>query len=133
MNLKILIADNDYDNRKILKDALEASGFAVVEAADGKKAMDMAQEELPGLIFMARTMPKMDGWEVARRLRQLPQTAQVTIIGFSTNATEGEEAKALAAGCDDYVTKPCLPREVVKKVPGWLMARRKTGKITCRP
>ena len=133
MDLKILIADDDYDNRAILKDALEAAGFAVVEAGDGQEAIDRALEELPALIFMDLTMPHMDGWEAAKRLRQLPQTAQVTIIAFSAVALEGEEATARAAGCDDYVMKPCIPREVVKKVPDWLKAKRKTGKITCRP
>jgi two-component system, cell cycle response regulator DivK len=123
MSLKILIADDDYDNRTILMEALQASGFQVVLATNGQEAIDMALKELPALIFMDLTMPKLDGWEATRRLRRLPQGAQVPIIAFSAHVLDGEEAKARAAGCDDYVTKPCIPREVVRKVPGWLKAR----------
>jgi len=123
MSLKILVADDDFDNRTILMEALEAAGFQVVQAANGQEAIDAALKEGPALIFMDLTMPKLDGWEAARRLRRLPQTARVPIIAFSAHVLPGEAEKAKAAGCDDYVTKPCIPRDVVKKVPDWLRAR----------
>lgn len=124
MTLKILVADDDYDNRAILKEALEAAGFQVVQATNGQEAIDMALKELPGLIFMDLSMPKMNGWEAAKRLRQLPRMAQVPIFAFTAHALQGDETKAKAAGCDDYVTKPCIPREVVKKVREWLKTRK---------
>jgi len=124
VNLKILIADDDFDNRTILTQALEGAGFSVVQATDGQEAVDTALKELPVLIFMDLSMPKMSGWEAAKRLRQFPQMAQVPIFAFTAHALQGDETKAKAAGCDDFVTKPCVPREVVKKVQEWLKAKK---------
>lgn len=123
-NLKILIADDDYDNRTILKEALEAAGFQVVQATNGQEAIDMALKELPVLIFLDLSMPKMNGWEAAKSLRQFPQMAQVPLFAFTAHALQGDETKAKAAGCDEYVTKPCIPREVVKKVQDRLRIRK---------
>lgn len=127
MNLKILIADDDYDNRTILAQALEAAGFAVVQAVNGQEAIELVLKDPPALIFLDLSMPKMNGWETAKRLRELPQMAGVAIIAFTAHALQGDETKALAAGCDQFVTKPCIPREVVQKVQQWL----KAGKTAC--
>lgn len=127
MNLKILIADDDYDNRTILTQALEAAGFIVVQAVNGQEAVESALKDPPALIFLDLSMPQMNGWEAAKRLRQLPQTAGVPIFAFTAHALQGDETKAKAAGCDQFVTKPCIPREVVKKVQQWL----KAGKPAC--
>lgn len=127
MNPKILIADDDYDNRVILKEALEVSGFDVVLAANGEEALEVALKELPALIFLDLSMPKMSGWEAAKRLRQVPRLSQVPIFAFTAHALQGDETKARAAGCDDFVTKPCVPREVVKKV----RERLKVGGAAC--
>ncbi len=124
MNLKILIADDDFDNRTILTQALEGAGFSVVQATNGQEAVDMALKELPVLIFMDLSMPKMNGWEAAKRLRQFPQMAQIPFFAFTAHALQGDETKAKAAGCVDFVTKPCIPREVVKKVQEWLKTRK---------
>ena len=121
----ILIADDDFDNRTILKEALEAAGFAVVLATNGQEALDMAMKELPDLIFLDLSMPKMNGWEAAKRLRQIPQMAQIPIFAFTAHALQGDETKAKAAGCDDYVSKPCVPREVVQKVRDWLKSKKR--------
>ncbi|OGS00409.1 MAG: hypothetical protein A3G41_03230 [Elusimicrobia bacterium RIFCSPLOWO2_12_FULL_59_9] len=116
MNSKILIADDDYDNRSILKAALEAAGFQVLEAADGQEAVDTAIQERPRLIFMDLSMPKISGWEATQRIRQIPEISRTFIFAFTAHALQGDEIKAKAAGCDDYISKPCVPREIVQKV-----------------
>lgn len=116
MSATILIADDDYDNRAILRQALEASGFRVLEAVNGEEALQAVQAQSPDLILLDLSMPKMNGWEAAKRLRQLPQAAAVPIFAFTAHALQGDEVKARAAGCDDYVSKPCIPREVVEKI-----------------
>jgi CheY-like chemotaxis protein len=124
MGQKILVVDDDFDNRTILKDAFEAADFFVVQAVDGHEAVALAVQELPVLILMDLAMPKMDGWEATRHLRRLPETARVLIVAFSAHALEGEELKAKNAGCDGYLTKPCIPRDVVEKVRELLTARK---------
>ena len=116
MNIKILIADDDYDNRTILSQALEASDFQIFQATNGQEAIDMAVKERPDLIFLDLSMPKLNGWEAAQRIRQLPEIAKIPIFAFTAHALQGDETKAKAAGCDDYISKPCNPRDVVNKV-----------------
>lgn len=126
MNLKILIADDDYDNRTILKEALEAAGCRVLQATNGQEAIDIALAEKPGLIFLDLSMPKLNGWEAAKRIRQTPEISDIPIFAFTAHALQGDETKAKAAGCDDYVTKPCIPRDVVQKVRNWFKQKNET-------
>ncbi len=115
MNNRILIADDDYDNRMILKDALSAAGFEVLEAVNGIEAVKLASAEKPDLIFLDLSMPKLNGWEAAKQIRQMPEIAHTPIFAFTAHALAGDEHKAKAAGCDEYISKPCVPREVVEK------------------
>lgn len=126
MNLTILIADDDYDNRMILKQALEAAGCRVLQAVNGLEAVDLISAEKPDLVFLDLSMPKMNGWETAKKIRQTPGISDTSIFAFTAHALCGDEAKARAAGCDDYVSKPCVPREVVQKVRSWL--EKKSGR-----
>jgi two-component system cell cycle response regulator DivK len=116
MNTKILVADDDCDNRVIIRHVLEAAGYQVVEAVNGLEAIEMALSQKPALILMDLSMPKLNGWEAARRIKQTPDLAGIPIFAFTANALTGDELKAKAAGCDDYISKPCVPREVVKKI-----------------
>lgn len=124
MEFKILIADDDFDNRAILKEALGAAGFDVIEAVNGEEAVASALKELPDLIFLDLSMPKLNGWEAAKRLRGLAQTAAIPIFAFTAHALQGDEGTARASGCDEYVSKPCIPRDVVKKVSDYLRTRK---------
>lgn len=134
MNMKILIADDDYDNRAILKEALEAAGCRVIQAVNGEEALDIAQKETPDLIFLDLSMPKLSGWEVAQQIRTISRVASTPIFAFTAHALQGDEVKARAAGCDEYVAKPCIPREVVKKVRDWFQSKKEVrahGQDTC--
>ena len=120
MSPKILIADDDYDNRTILKEAMGAAGFDILQAVNGQEAIDVALAEKPDLILLDLSMPKLSGWEAAKRMRLLPEIAKIPIFAFTAHALEGDEAKAMASGCDDYISKPCIPREFVRKVTKFL-------------
>lgn len=124
MSFTILVADDDFDNRAILRHALEAAGWKVVEAVNGLEAVDAAARAGVDLIFLDMSMPGLDGWEAARRIRRDPASRSVPILAFTAHAMPEDAAKARAAGCDDYVSKPCSPRAAVAKARNWLERAR---------
>jgi CheY-like chemotaxis protein len=101
----LLVEDNDM-NRDMLSRRLQRRGYEVLMAADGMQAILMAESELPDLILLDMSLPVIDGWEAARRLKASPATAKVPIVALTAHAMAGDREKALAAGCDDYDTKP---------------------------
>jgi len=117
---KILVADDDFDNRTIAQEALEAAGYRVVLATDGIEALEKMTSEKPDVLVLDLSMPKLNGWEVAKQIRQKPEFAGTAIIAFTAHALVGDELKAKASGCDDYLSKPCLPKDVVQKVASWV-------------
>ncbi len=123
MNAKILIADDDFDNRAIAKAVLEAAGHEIFLASNGLEVLDVASKENLDLILLDMSMPKMNGWEAAKALRKLPEMRDVPILAFTAHALAGEALKAKVAGCDDYISKPCVPSEMAKKVGEWLVAK----------
>jgi two-component system cell cycle response regulator DivK len=105
--IKILYVEDNDDNIYMLKMRLELLGdFEVLTAEDGEKGCDMAATEQPDLILMDLEMPIIDGWEATRRLKSNPRTRDIPIIALSAHALAGEREKALAAGCDEFDTKP---------------------------
>ena len=104
---KILYIEDNDDNVYMLKMRLELLGdFEVLAAENGEKGCEMAATELPDLILMDLEMPVVDGWEATRRLKGSPTTRDIPIIALSAHALAGEREKALAAGCNDFDTKP---------------------------
>ena len=101
----LYIEDND-DNVYVMKNRLGRAGFTVLVATDAEQGMAMAVTERPDLILMDLGLPGIDGWEATRRLKAAPETKQIPIIAVSAHAMAGDREKALAAGCDDYLTKP---------------------------
>jgi CheY-like chemotaxis protein len=104
---KVLYVEDNDDNMFMLKMRLELLGdFEVLAAEDGEKGCEMAAAERPDIILMDLEMPVVDGWEATRRLKGNPQTREIPIIALSAHALAGEREKALAAGCDEFDTKP---------------------------
>lgn len=121
---KILVVEDNLDNRRILVYRLKRMGdFEIVEASNGEEAVEMVGRERPDLIFMDLKMPVMDGWEATRRIRLLPEVGRTPIIALTAQAMVGDEQKALAAGCDDYVAKPIVDPSVVREKVERLLAR----------
>jgi CheY-like chemotaxis protein len=122
---KILVVEDNLDNRRILVYRLKRMGeFEIVEASNGEEAVEMVSRERPDLIFMDLKMPVMDGWEATRRIRLLAEGRNTPIIALTAQAMVGDEQKALAAGCDDYVAKPIVDPNVVREKVERLLARR---------
>ena len=103
---KILLVEDNEMNRDMLTRRLERRGYQVVIAIDGDQGVRRAQAEAPDLILMDMSLPVLDGWEATRRLRAMPATQAIPIIALTAHAMAGDREKALAAGCDDYDTKP---------------------------
>src|SRR5215467_12229351 len=113
---KILVVEDNLDNRRILVYRLKRIGeFDIVEASNGQEALDLVESEAPDLIFMDLKMPVMDGWEATRRIRLSERGRQIPIIALTAQAMAGDEQKALAAGCDDYVAKPIVDPNIVRQ------------------
>ena len=112
---KILYVEDNEDNVYMLARRLRRSGHEVIVAVDGEQGLAMARAEAPALILMDLSLPVMDGWEATRRLKATPETRDIPIIALSAHVMTGDKEKALAAGCDDYDTKPVnLPRLLEK-------------------
>ena len=117
---KILVVDDDEMNRDMLSRRLIRKGFEVVIAVNGLEAVNMARSESPTLILMDLSMPVKDGYQATRELKADASTKGIPIIGLSAHAMVGDREKAIAAGCDDYDTKPVeLPR-LLSKVEAFL-------------
>jgi len=117
MSLKrILLVEDNEDNRRILLYRLKKIGeFEILEAANGEEAVAVVEASAPDLIFMDLKMPVMDGWEATRRIRALPGGAAIPIIALTAQAMAGDEQKALANGCNDYLAKPVVDPELVRE------------------
>ena len=112
---KILLVEDNEMNRDMLTRRLERRGYEVVSAADGLQAVEMATSAAPALILMDMSLPLLDGWEATRRLKADAATKSIPVIALTAHAMSGDREKALAAGCDDYDTKPIeLPRLLEK-------------------
>ena len=108
---KILLVEDNEMNRDMLARRLTRAGYEVVVALDGKEGLTKAETETPALILMDMSLPVVDGWEASRQLKAAPTTQKIPIIALTAHAMSGDREKALAAGCDDFDTKPIeLPR-----------------------
>ena len=113
---KILLIEDNELNRDMLSRRLRKRGFEVVTAVDGETGITMAQTEAPAIILMDVSLPGIDGWEATRRLRSAAQTRQIPILALTAYATVGDRETALAAGCDDFDTKPIELGRLLEKI-----------------
>lgn len=113
--MKILLVEDNEMNRDMLSRRLMRNGFEIVIAVDGQQGVDMAASDRPDLILMDLSLPVIDGWEATRRVKANPATAKIPVIALTAHAMSQDKEKALAAGCDDFDTKPVeLPRLLEK-------------------
>jgi two-component system, cell cycle response regulator DivK len=113
--VKILYVEDNEDNLYMMSNRLTRRGYEVILARDGAEGIAMAGSEAPALILMDLSLPVIDGWEATRRLKAEALTRHIPVIALSAHAMAGDREKAIAAGCDDYDTKPVeLPRLLEK-------------------
>jgi two-component system, cell cycle response regulator DivK len=114
--LKILLVEDNEINRDMLSRRLERRGYRVAIALDGEQGLSMAGLEAPDLILMDMSLPVLDGWEAARRLKAAPETRSIPIIALTAHAMVGDREKAIESGCDDYDTKPVEFQRLLEKI-----------------
>lgn len=119
---KILLVEDNEMNRDMLSRRLTRRGYEVVMAVDGEQGVAMATSESPALILMDMSLPGIDGWEATRRIKAAPATRAIPVIALTAHAMEGDREKALAAGVDDFDTKPVELERLLGKIEA-LLAR----------
>jgi two-component system, cell cycle response regulator DivK len=120
MTKRILVVEDQEDNRRIIRDLLASAGYELIEAADGEAGVRLAETERPDLILMDIQLPVLDGYEATRRIKQNPELRAIPIIVVTSYALSGDDVKATAAGCDAYVAKPFSPRQLLAKIREFL-------------
>jgi two-component system cell cycle response regulator DivK len=120
MTKRILVVEDQEDLRGVLRDLFTSSGYTVIEAVDGAAGVAMAKSDRPDIILMDIQMPIIDGYEATRQIKGDPDLTSIPIVAVSSFAMKGDEEKARAAGCDDYVTKPYSPVQLLRMVRGYL-------------
>ena len=120
MSKRILVIEDQEDNRRIVRDLLTSAGYETIEAGTGEEGVAAAEAHRPDLILMDIQLPGMDGYETTRRIKANPALRRIPIIAVTSYALSGDDAKALEAGCDAYVTKPFSPRALLAKIREYL-------------
>jgi CheY-like chemotaxis protein len=114
--VKILYVEDNEDNIYVLENRLKREGHTVLIARDGAGGVQLAVSERPDLILMDLSLPGIDGWEATRRIKAAQQTRHIPVIALTANAMTGDREKALAAGCDDFDTKPIVMPRLLEKI-----------------
>jgi two-component system cell cycle response regulator DivK len=120
MAKRILVVEDNADNRLLINDVLSSLHYEVLTAVDGEEGVTVATAEIPDLILMDLSLPKIDGWTAAKTIKENPTLAHIPIIALTAHAMIGDREKALGAGCNDYISKPIDLRELASKLTQYL-------------
>ena len=120
MSKRILVVEDQEDNRQIIRDMLTFTDYEIMEAESGEQALEAVAKQRPDLILMDIQLPGIDGYEVTRRIKADPALRSIKINAVTSYALSGEEQKAREAGCDEYVPKPYSPRQLLAKIRQYL-------------
>jgi two-component system cell cycle response regulator DivK len=121
----VLLAEDFEDARELYRDYLEFSGFTVQTAVNGREAIEQAIALQPDVILMDASMPVLDGWQATRELKTNPATQHIPVLALTAHAFDDARQQAKAVGCDGFVTKPCLPDDLVERVRATLERRKR--------
>ncbi|MBT4482902.1 MAG: response regulator [Candidatus Latescibacteria bacterium] len=116
MGKVILIVEDDEMNMTLIRDLLQISGYSTLEAGDGKKAIEIAQEKKPDLILMDIHLPIMDGLEATRIIKSDETTRNIPVIALTASVMKSDKEKIYEAGCDSFISKPIEVNEFIKKI-----------------
>ena len=119
----ILVVDDYPDNREMYSAYLRFRGLEVIEAANGTEALQHAFERTPDLVVMDLSLPGVDGWQATRALKMDPRTKHIPVIAVTGHALSGASERATEAGCDAFLTKPCLPEDLLREIERMLHGR----------
>jgi two-component system, cell cycle response regulator DivK len=132
-NPLVLVVEDYQDAREMYAAYLQFSGYRVAEASNGLEALDKTRELMPDIIRRDLALPKMDGWEATRQLKADERTRHIPIVALTGHALAGHAEGARQAGCDAFVTKPCLPDALVTEIQRMLSSRRAESGGARRP
>ena len=121
---RILVIDDNASNREILTRMLERRNYEMISAVDGADGLVRIWTDHPDLILLDMSMPVLDGWTLARQLKASPETQHIPIIAITAHVMQGDEARARAAGCDEYESKPINSARLAEKIAALLIAHR---------
>ena len=116
MSKRILVVEDQEDNRQTIRDMLAGTDYEITEVEDGEQALAAIAKQRPQLILMSVQLPNMDGYEAVRQIKADPVLRSISIIAITSHALNGEEQTARAAGCDGYVPEPYSPRQLLAKI-----------------
>ncbi len=120
MITRVLVIEDQEDNRRIVRDLLASVGFDIIEAVSGEEGVTSAATHIPDVILMDIQLPDIDGYEATRRIKADPALCHIPIIAVTSYALSGDDLKAFEAGCDGYVSKPFSPRALLAKIREYL-------------
>ncbi|HKZ57640.1 MAG TPA: response regulator [Thermodesulfovibrionales bacterium] len=120
---KILVVDDNNDSRELVVKVLKNQGYEMIEAIDGEDALEKAVSEKPDLILMDISIPKINGYEVTKRLKSLEEVKKIPVVALTAHAMRGDRAKALEAGCEGYISKPINVRELPAQVKSYMRGK----------
>lgn len=118
--MTVLLVEDDTDTRDIYSTILRYNGYEVLETENGREALELASEKQPDLILLDISLPEVDGWTVASRLRDRPETEEVPVVAVTAHALPDDQERAHELGCDSYLTKPLRPQRVLEEVRRFL-------------
>jgi two-component system, cell cycle response regulator DivK len=121
MTKRILVVEDQPDNRQIIRDMLAGTNYDITEAENGEQVLAAVAKQRPDLILMGIQLPTLNGYEITRRIKANPALRSIPIIAVTSHALNGEEQTARAAGCDDYVPEPYSPRHLLAKIRQYLL------------
>ncbi len=120
---RILIVEDDEDNRHLVAFLLKSGGFDVLEADDGREGLNKARQEHPDLLLLDMSIPEIDGWALARLLKSAPETQSICIVALTGHTLPGDRKKAIEAGCNGYISKPLDTNSFVDQVEAFLTGK----------
>ena len=126
MSKKILVVEDNEDNRELVVKVLKNKGFELAEAADGEEAIEKAVSENPDLILLDISLPKLDGYEVVKRLKSMEAFSEIPVVAFTAHAMKGDREKVIAEGFEGYISKPINIREFPDQLKMYLRGKRES-------
>jgi two-component system cell cycle response regulator DivK len=126
MQRKVLIVEDNQDNRELVVKVLRNKGYITVEAEDGEEAVEKAIAEKPDLILLDISLPKLDGYEVAKRLKGMEEFQDIPIVAFTAHAMKGDREKVIVAGFEGYISKPVNIRELPDQIRSFIRGKRES-------
>lgn len=132
-SLTVLVVDDHTDSRMICEIILARSGYAILSAADGGRALELARAERPDAIVLDVALPRMDGWAVLEELRRHPSTASIPVVMYTAHALDSYRTQAAALGCSRFLVKPCSPQEILEAVRASILPPPSSGMALPEP